>query len=315
MPPLISKSGPNPTDSALQHVHAKPRSEPDSGGLSTCNKVRALRRERNARRYSVNPDGSVVWRSSVEAIVTLRNAQGMVLTVNTRQARQHRAYRRVHTWAESIKRWGAFERPNAVADRNPATWLRPRGQQARLLMLTLTYKSATAWKPNHIRSFMLTLRKRYKGKILAYAWALEMQQRGAPHYHVLLLLKPGTWLALPDASGMWAHGSTDTTQARTPFYIVRYIGKEKQKEGLPRGARMFAVWLSDDVCWRNTRQRLAFRLSSVPRWLGDVVLALAERLHRWNIRYRRAAGGGWLLADTGEIVESGFRVESIELLT
>ena len=313
MPPLTVMPGQpvNPPCAPVEALAAAPAPR----GLSAFNKVRRLLERPDTPRWKRRDDGGVEWIGRAEYVVKLRNAQGLALEINTRQARQLRAYKRVKAWAAAIRNWGKFERPTPETERDPATWYQPRGQQARLVMVTLTYAQATAWRPGQVREFMLALRRRYKDGILAYAWALETQKRGAPHYHVLLLLKPAVWLDKPDESGIWRYGSTNIVQARSPYYIVCYVGKGYQKTNLPKGARMFAVWIAPAIVPMNTRKRFEFRCSATPAWLAEILDRLAFRLVRWALRWTRQKGGGWLLRDTGEVVHSGFAVESVERLT
>lgn len=115
-------------------------------------------------------------------------------------------------------------------------------------MITLTYDTLgtlgvpSEWSPLHIREFMKKF-KQLKGlKILAYAWVLELQASGVPHYHVILIYH-GV-VPYPDKSGMWLHGMSNIKfKLRTVYYIAKYLGKEYQKdfEKMPKGARVFAV--------------------------------------------------------------------------
>lgn len=115
-------------------------------------------------------------------------------------------------------------------------------------MITLTYDTKgtivdpASWSPNHIKDMMHAI-KRLKGlQILAYAWVMELQASGVPHYHVILLYR-GV-VPYPDKSGYWVHGMSNIKfRLRTVFYIAKYLGKEYQKDfsKMPKGARAFAV--------------------------------------------------------------------------
>jgi hypothetical protein len=134
---------------------------------------------------------------------------------------------------------------------------------------------------------MLKLRKQLRGNLLAYAWVAELQERGAVHYHVILVVNRGTSIPMPDKAGWWTWGSTKIQSANTPFYIAKYTGKEYQKEGpFPKGLRMFAVWVADSVI--GEVERWEFRLSSLPAWFREVLRGLPT-----GDRWRRAPGGGW----------------------
>lgn len=202
----------------------------------------------------------------------LRNRlTGEVIKVDRGRARVRRLQRRVRAWVECVR---------------PA--LEDGGN--RLVMVTLTYADVDAWRAGHIRAYMMAMRKRMGVMLLGYAWVAELQRRGAVHYHVLLLVRRGADVPLPDRDGFWDHGLSRVETARTPFYVLRYTGKEYQKVGsFPQGLRMFAVWVRADVVARLVRW--VFRLSALPAWLREDVLALADV----TLSVRRADGGGWMV--------------------
>lgn len=115
------------------------------------------------------------------------------------------------------------------------------------IMSTLTYAPECEWEPNHIRSFMLAMRKTLGEDLYAYAWVAELQLRGVIHYHVMLVVPPeltiGDDLPYPDKAGTWPYGMTSVEVALTPFYLIKYLGKEYQKDfsRFPKGIRAFAV--------------------------------------------------------------------------
>lgn len=124
---------------------------------------------------------------------------------------------------------------------------------------------------------------------MAYAWVAETQERGAVHYHVIMVVNRGTHIPMPDKAGWWKWGSTKIQSANSPFYIAKYTGKEYQKEGpFPKGLRMFAVWVSDNLV--DDQARWNFRLSSLPAWFREIVQSRPMG-GRWN---RPKKGGGWL---------------------
>lgn len=169
-----------------------------------------------------------------------------------------------------------------------------------LIMVTLTYRSVDDWEPGHISRYVQRsvawLERR--GCSYAYAWVVEMQKRGAPHYHVLFWLPDGVKLPKPDVCScrqrtpLWPHGMTRIERARSPGYIVKYASKGEE-EPLPFGARLFGVG-SFDRHWR----RLAC-WAALPAWLrdlseeGDVIARLARM--------------GWLNRSTGEVYEPEWR--------
>lgn len=217
-------------------------------GLSNSNKVSELR------------SGSAVLRNT---------STGELLTIDRAVARISRMRRRVFSWANILKEF--FE-----------------GGRYRAVMVTLTYERVDGWQPNHIRSFMLAMRKVLAEKLVGYAWVSELQGRGAVHYHVLLLVKKGTLVPKPDETGLWEHGLTRVETARSIFYICTYVGKEYQKIGdFPKGMRMFAVWIASGIV--TDLQRWFHRLSSLPGWFR----AQAEKMiENHGERWSRMPGGG-----------------------
>jgi hypothetical protein len=119
------------------------------------------------------------------------------------------------------------------------------------VMITLTYAPEHNWEVNHIRTFMKSIRKVLGEKLLGYARVAERQRRGAIHYHVLLAvpndLTIGDELPYADEAGLWPYGFSRTEIARTPYYLITYLGKEYQKDfsKFPKGIRVFAVYIRD----------------------------------------------------------------------
>ena len=50
---------------------------------------------------------------------------------------------------------------------------------------------------------MKRLREKLDEELLAYAWVGEMQERGAVHYHMYILVQAGADVPRPDESEMW----------------------------------------------------------------------------------------------------------------
>jgi hypothetical protein len=122
-------------------------------------------------------------------------------------------------------------------------------------------------------------------------WKAEMQQRGAIHYHAMILQPPGERIPFPDEAGWWPWGSTKTETARMPAaYMAKYCGK--QTPPLPPGARMFGLaGLPDSV-------KRPLRAERLPRWIREAI-PFEERLRG----IQRIEGGGVVLS-TGEVVYS-----------
>ena len=169
-----------------------------------------------------------------------------------------------------------------------------------LVMVTLTYRPGVEWEPRHISAFVQRVAEwlERRGYSYAYAWVLEMQRRGAPHYHVLFWLPRGVRLPKPDVCGprqrtaFWPFGMTKIELARSPGYIVKYASKGEDAP-LPFGARLFGVGASVRQ-WRRDA-----RWWALPLWLrqasavGDV--------------FSRLCGVGWVNRGTGSIHVSPWR--------
>ena len=222
-------------------------------------------------------------------------------------ARMGRCHKRVKAWANAMPQ----------LNRRLRRMYKRLGIGPRLVMLTLTYgdeageyQKSEGWEPNHIREFMLKLRKVLGAKLWAYAWVAEMQERGTPHYHVLVYVAPGTDVPAPDTSGLWSHGCTERKTAKKPWYIVKYAGKEYQKEGLPYGARMFAVWIGKKQA--TDEELLGFRLSAAPPYVQDAIREYYQQgIVGAAVRWARQVGGGWIIKDLGEVLLSVWYLVSL----
>lgn len=133
-------------------------------------------------------------------------------------------------------------------------------------MLTLTYRKVGQWKPGHISTFCHDLVKEFDRQ---YVWVAELQKRGAMHYHLLTSLPDGAEWSKKHFDIMWFQGYTWVTpEVKKPFYLMKYLQKEYQKNGkqFPKGARIVGYsrpshYISD----RENNTRIASRF---PGWLS-----------------------------------------------
>jgi hypothetical protein len=163
-------------------------------------------------------------------------------------------------------------------------------------MLTLTYRGVDDWEPCHIKATLQHLRKwlqRAHGWTLRYIWVMELQKRGAPHYHVVVWLPrqiEKTDLFL-DFRGWWPHGMTNAVKAVAPVrYVMKYVSKFDSETPFPKGARIYGVGGLDLV---GSRCR---------RWI-NWPSAVQDRASI-NCDWVRARGGGWLDRGSGELLRS-----------
>lgn len=249
--------------------------------------------------------------------ITVWNASsGEYRVIDSKAGRLRKCQNRIRAWADTIEKVAPRRVRRATKKEQKhkkKDWIE---YGPRLVMLTLTYadantahKKSDGWKPNHIQHFMKTVKRKLADNLLGSAWVMEMQERDTPHYHVMLYVQRGTDVPEPDTAGWWKHGSTRRETAKSAYYLVKYTGKEYQKEGLPRGARMFAPWVKKGI---PSKLMFNFRLSAIPAWLATIVKELAKELGH-DMRWKRNIGGGWLIRDTGELLQSPWKVISIDL--
>lgn len=154
------------------------------------------------------------------------------------------------------------------------------------LFITLTYRAIDGYRGRHISEYLNELRRTVKFE-LRYVWVLELQKRGAPHYHLVLWIPRGERIPMPDRSGMWQHGSSQVERARSPVaYIMKYASKGTETDKIPRGAR---------ICGGGGLGTFGRRI--VRWWLlpayQRVRCTIEDNVHRCR-------GGGWVSFATGE---------------
>lgn len=168
------------------------------------------------------------------------------------------------------------------------------GFRYRVAFLTLTYADCDAYRHGHIAEFMTHVRNwlRRRGVRMCGCRKLEMQKRGAVHYHLMIWLPKGMTLPKPDKQGWWKHGSTKCEWLRNGYgYVAKYIGKEELDQ-VPKGARLYSVFGLEleerrEIAWWNTPE---FVREAFPQ--GDDHSPV------------RCPGGGWISKKTGEVVFS-----------
>lgn len=178
---------------------------------------------------------------------------------------------------------------DAVRDRCQAS-----GSRVQAVLVTLTYRPGCPWQQGDIAAYCKRARDwlRRRGIAARYEWVIELQQRGAPHYHVMFWLPHGVKLPKPDVAGWWTQGMSNIKAATRPVgYLVKYATKGESGE-LPKGARLFGVGSPD-----GDHKLLAHR-KGLPSWL-DAVASPGTRC----VRVTRV---GWVERDTGEVHRSPF---------
>lgn len=178
-------------------------------------------------------------------------------------------------------------------------WMQARKHRYRAVMVTLTYAPGHSWQPRHISTYLNHVRRwlHHRGGKLRAVWVMELQKRGAPHYHVIIWLPRGLTLPMADKQGWWPHGMSNQIWARKPVnYLTKYASKVDSKGGaFPPGARIFGVhgcpihlgW------WR------------APQWLR----AIAEP--GWKVCKRY--GSWWCIEELAYALRSPWRVPYVAM--
>lgn len=176
-----------------------------------------------------------------------------------------------------------------------------RGFRYFLAMLTLTYAPGIEWQPYHITEIQKRIRAwlAARGHRYCYVWVCELQQRGAPHYHVLIWIPRGLRLPKPDSFGWWPHGMSNIQKVeRGGGYLAKYLSK--MGDGIHRfrkGQRTHGSGGLDVAASRERRWWMA------PKYVRDLWPS-------WQSNVSPAKGGGWVARITGEWVPSPWRLVS-----
>jgi hypothetical protein len=110
-------------------------------------------------------------------------------------------------------------------------------------MVTLTYRPDEEYEPGDIGQYLNRLRGMLKDELLGWAWVAELQKRGVIHYHVMIFFDRSVRVPMPDKHGHWEKGMSKVQEGTSPYYLIKYAGKGKQKdlERYPKGARLYGV--------------------------------------------------------------------------
>ena len=170
-------------------------------------------------------------------------------------------------------------------------------------MVTPTYRDGVKWEPGHAGDLFHRMRQWYARRKVPfhYLWAMELTARGRPHYHVLVWVPSKLLLPAADAQGWWKWGSTRTEKARNPVgYLAKYASKGAgacDADGLeyryPKSARICGGSVLEGEAATEWRYWIS------PRWARERVPEGTD--------LRRAAGGGYLVPSTGELLLSPWR--------
>lgn len=182
----------------------------------------------------------------------------------------------------------------------------------RIWMQTLTYSGDNRdWRPEHISQYVAQLRRWHASRTgsaaVRYAWVAELQKRGVIHYHVIVWLEGGltppkadkAWVFKSKRLGnsvqapMWPHGMTNRLKSTAPVaYLMKYASKVEQKNvgNFPYGARIHGMGGMDKTG------------RSIRRWV--LWPSYVQKNADVSDVFRPAPGGGFVNAETGELLRS-----------
>lgn len=181
---------------------------------------------------------------------------------------------------------------------------RSAGDRRRWAMVTLTYRPGIDYRPYHVSHLIKAMREWHRRRRLPfrYCWVAELQERGAVHYHLLVLVHPRHPLPKPDKCGWWPHGWTRIEWARKACaYITKYATKGvDDAASFPKGLRAFGVGSCPvSLSWHRS-----------PSWL--------RRITSPGYVIRRERGGWWWVDDERLLIQSPYVIVSdydgVELL-
>ena len=175
-------------------------------------------------------------------------------------------------------------------------------QRWRRLFVTLTYARVDEWEPGHIRAFSRYVRDWFRARrvCMRMVWVLEMQKRGAVHYHCMIWIRSKDYFPNPHSAGWWPHGFAHVLASKVQInrpvaYMAKYASKctVAQAMSIPKGARMHGV------CGLKSEGKRVVRFWRAPLFVRDALGGAADI---------RKVTGGYVDRLTGELVLSPWKV-------
>jgi hypothetical protein len=173
-------------------------------------------------------------------------------------------------------------------------------------MITATYAPDKSWAKKDISGLLnnckMYLLRKYKQNRFRYTWVAELTKRGVIHYHIILWLPKGCTLPKPDKKGWWSKGSTRIEWVKNAIgYLAKYASKGSDtSHDFPKGARISGyAGLTED-------SRREYRFWRTPRSIREQFNP--EQLLAPSSFDLRKTSGGYFNKDTGEFLESEYRL-------
>lgn len=204
----------------------------------------------------------------------------------------------------------------------------PTLRTAKAIAITLTFRDMAAFKqckerkPRSGLAQFLKNTVRYverKGvQVIGYGVVLELQARGVPHYHILLVVSRYIRLPKPDR-WMWSYGSSSisslgSVNRLSVNYLVKYLQKPNQKGWATYEDRIMNCdtgrWQVNDPLYGVKKFIWVLRLTDwkeVFRWLR-----LPNYIRRFAYLFRelpkRVSGAGWFFDQAKVLLMTDARV-------
>lgn len=164
-------------------------------------------------------------------------------------------------------------------------------------LITLTYRDKYGWQARNISQFNKLLRSwasRRGIRIIGF-WVMELQQRGAPHYHILLFIPTEYTPPRPDYNRRWVHGYSRQRRVTDGMpYLLKSVSKIRSgRHAMPRNARLFGIF------GLNADGRNRLRHARLPEWL--------QTLAEVDDRIVRQGDGFWVNWTKGAVYRSPWR--------
>jgi len=173
-------------------------------------------------------------------------------------------------------------------------------------MITCTYAPGSFWCAKDISRLIKEcrryLQRRYSQTTFRYTWVAELQKRGTIHYHVILWLPKGCTLPKPDKRGWWSKGSTRIEWVKNAVgYLAKYASKGSETEHeFPKGSRISGFG------GLNNESRREYRFWRSPASIREAINP--QQLLAPSTFDIRKTQGGYFNQDTGEFIESEYRL-------